>query len=74
LIWEFQSPPPPCWCCPSSQCSMLFPKFSMFLRNFLIWEFRSPLPHCCYKSVCLWRGFWGVGEGEAGEAAGDRAW
>jgi hypothetical protein len=23
------------------------------------------------KSVCLWRGFWGVGEGEAGEATGD---
>ncbi len=24
--------------------------------------------------VCLWRGFWGVGNREAGEAAGDRAW
>ncbi len=31
---------------------------------------RSSL-HKHSKSVCLWWGFWGVGEGEAGEAAGD---
>ncbi len=40
---------------------IMFPKFSMFLRNFLIWEFRSPPPppRCCYpSSQCSWGIFW----------------